>query len=711
LILNRFAINLNAKTHWKYYLLLIITIIVIYWPVSTFSFALKNDALAGYFPARYFIADAFHHSIIPWWNPYINYGYPMHADLTSGFWNPVTWLLTLIGGYTVYSVHLEFLLYCILAAVGMFSLCTYFKQHIQTAFIIALCYACGGIFTGNAQHTNWLSAAAFLPFLLKAWLHLIKQPGFNEASKLSLWASLFIVSAHPNFIITDSYILLALLFLFIRKSSASIKHIITHLFISLILTLLVTGGFFYSVIELLPELTRSSAIKFTHVRNPFPLSDLLSFILPYSSTVSSSVLEASDLSMRNGYLGLMGLIFLLTTFVSVKNYYQKMFLFIGAVFLLLSFGTVLTLLATKYIPGLGYIRLVSTFRLPAMFFLLLASSFTLDRFIRGELIIQVKYVLAGLIGLIIILVIISLFHWQTTSVFPTSFNRNALKDWVSQNNFSKSILIQGTIQLPLLLLLLWKIKKPGLLFLAVCVIDLFLAVSLNAPYTIVGKMSVKDAQQLLEKAPKGFPKPELKPIIQNTSADNAFEKTFGNWSMYSKELGCTSKAKTYPSFLKTNEKYFNAGLNSVFIHSPFAYIAQTVTAYKDSIPYTPNDAYTCFIKATDIKSNLYLGGKDSTASLQPTKILPNHFSFETNCSENAILVLKQNYYKYWEGYEDGKRINIIPCNYTFMAVPVNNGKHTIDFIYNPWLPKILGIINLFTFFILLLYLVVPSKKK
>ncbi|HET9056463.1 MAG TPA: YfhO family protein [Chitinophagaceae bacterium] len=702
------------KNDFKHYCWLAVMVIIIYWPVSTFLFAMKNDALAGYFPAKYFIAESIHNKIIPWWNPFINYGYPMHADFTSSFWSPFTWIFSLFGGYNVYTVHLEYLLYCILAAWGMFRLSLSLKQNVHAAFIIALCYSCGGIFTGNAQHTNWLSAAALLPFVFNAYLNTINEPRFKNTVQLSLWVTLFMVCAHPYLIICLFYITTILFFILSKKTPASTWKTMMYFGLSVLLVLLLTGGYLFSTMELFPYLTRSDPPNSEQIGNHFPIASIFSMLVPFSTVSHAKVFQNTDLSMRNAYMGIVILIFLIATLTSKKTYYQKIFIGTATFFFILSFGGPITNFFNHYVPLIGFVRLISIFRLPAIFFLLIACGYTLSNFLKGEKPININKIAIALImvtGLLLGYAIINLIQ-NHEAILPITFTRQGIKEWIENITLEKTILLQSLIQIPLLYILLRKKTQRSFKLLSiVCFVDLFMAVGLNAPFTIVGQKSVKEVQKLLNTAPKGFPFPELKPIIQNPSTNIDFEKTFGSWSMYSKNFGTIMKAKTYPSLFKTNEKYFDAGLNNVFIHSPFTYIAQIVNTYKDSIRFTNEDAYVCFIKQDDKQDSLHISSKSSATSIQLIEALPNHFSFRIHSNESAILVLKQNYYKYWAAYEDGKRINITPCNYTFMSVPLTTGNHIVEFIYSPRLPKLLGIINLFTLILSVCYLLNPFDKR
>lgn len=704
-----------VKNYFKYYCWLAVLIIIIYWPVSTFLFAMKNDALAGYFPAKYFIAESIHNNIIPWWNPYINYGYPMHADLTSSFWSPFTWIFSLLGGYTVYTVHLEYLLYCILAAWGMFSLSARLKQNSKAAFVIALCYACGGIFTGNAQHTNWICGAAILPFVLSAYLNIIEEPRFKNAVSLALWTALFIVSAHPYLIISLFYITLILFFVLSDKSAAVFQKTIIQLVFSVLLILLLTSGYLFSALELFPYLSRSQSLSAAQVSNHFPIVSVISALLPFTSVSPGELFQHTDLGMRNAYMGIVILIFFIATLVSKKNYYQKIFLTAAACFFILSFGGIISRFLTHYIPLLGFVRLISVFRLPGIFFLLLACGYSLSDFFEGKLTIKINKIITGLLIFIGLLFSYSVFSLLKShdSLLPVSFDKRGIKDWIENISLSKTIVIQSVIQIPLLLVLLrTKTQHKFTLISVVCFIDLFLAVSLNAPFTIVGQKSVKATQELLNTAPKGFPLPELKPIIKNTTADPAFEKSFGNWSMYSKEIGTLTKAKTYPNLFKSNQQYFSSGLNNISIHSSFLYKAQQIIFYSDSIQASAKDSFTCFVNM-HYRTNDFPPGSapDSSSSIKLIKVEPNQISIESASKDDYVLVIKQNYYKYWEATVDGNKTNLIPCNYAFMCVPVSKGEHSINLSYEPGIIKKLGLLNMVVLLLLFVYKINTALKR
>lgn len=62
---------------------------------------------------------------------------------------------------------------------------------------------------------------------------------------------------------------------------------------------------------------------------------------------------------------------------------------------------------------------------------------------------------------------------------------------------------------------------------------------------------------------------------------------------------------------------------------------------------------------------------------------PEHVELRGETNENGVLVLSDNYYPGWKAFIDGKEVSILRANYTFRAVAVPKGNHTIVFRYHP----------------------------
>ena len=69
----------------KPYLWLLAILLLAYLPLSTCYFGMKNDAFSDNFPNKYFLSEALHSGMLPLWNPYMNFGFPVYADVGFAF--------------------------------------------------------------------------------------------------------------------------------------------------------------------------------------------------------------------------------------------------------------------------------------------------------------------------------------------------------------------------------------------------------------------------------------------------------------------------------------------------------------------------------------------------------------------------------------------------------------------------------------------------
>ncbi len=76
--------------------------------------------------------------------------------------------------------------------------------------------------------------------------------------------------------------------------------------------------------------------------------------------------------------------------------------------------------------------------------------------------------------------------------------------------------------------------------------------------------------------------------------------------------------------------------------------------------------------------------KDSTAKIYLKTYKPNHLTYISSTSKDAVAVFSEMYYKYgWNAYIDGKITPHFKVNYTLRALKIPSGNHTIEFKFEP----------------------------
>ena len=198
-------------------LLLLLFAGIAFWQIAFLQNSLQWDMLDCYLPWRYFVSDSINHHIFPQWNPYQNLGYPIHADLRS-VWAPEVWLVSILGGYTNYTIHYIFMFYIFLAGYGMYRLLLNFKIKVVVALAGGITYMLSGYFVGHAQEMFSIAGGALLPFIILHYLKLLENKKIDDVMATALLLFLMITSGYQALTIILFYLLLSFFVFYLVKS-------------------------------------------------------------------------------------------------------------------------------------------------------------------------------------------------------------------------------------------------------------------------------------------------------------------------------------------------------------------------------------------------------------------------------------------------------------------------------------------------------------
>jgi len=688
------------------YVFILIVFVLAFFPIVSFLFAVKNDILTGYLPVKYFISESIASGFFPWWNPYVNFGLPQHADMSSGFWNPVTWVISFTTGYNIYTITIEVLFYILIGGFGMYKIGELWRWDKNVRLIAAISYMCCGYFIGHLQHLNWISGAGFLPWCFFNYLLLFKQFSFYRVSLTVFFFYCFISSSHPGLIIGSIYyfgfITIQEVIILVRSSEnkTTKKNIWIGLGLFFMLLILVSAAMMISYSEIIPFITREVKPNILNSSsNSTTVKSLFSFLLPFPS-VKGQAFFGNDISLRNCYIGLIPFIALLC---SIKYCFTdkrlKVLLFSSFFIFFISIPSIFQIVTLNYFPLLGYVRLPGEFRIFSLFgFIVIASSWLnhyLNQNIKSPSLNRVLLILQLFFLVAIGWNLMKLHTTNESFIFKSFPNLSStksvdyLKLIIDTISLYDAAIIQCIIQI-IFLTILGKhfIKKQSTTLLVICMIDLLLSTSLILPFTGYGKSSPASIQYILNSTARGINTPTLQPIKLNEKGTTGIDSILGSWSFYNKQPG-TIIQSNYPIIFKTETVIFN----------------------KQNINYLAEKPFVFFIKDTDVfKQNESADNINQTLKASTTNIIikyfdPNQINAVLKTDEKGFIVLLYKDYKHWSTIINGKVVPKSLFLESFICVPINlKGTNEIEFTYNPSSIVLFAIMGLIVFLLLTTYI-------
>ena len=482
----------------KGYLLLLFVIIIAFWQVFFLQNGMKWDFVDAFLPSRYFFSESILNNQFPLWNPYILYGTPIYADLVSVF-NPEFWIIGNMFGYSNITLQFMYLVYIFIAGISFYYFLKQFNTEYKLAVGLSIAYMLSGFSIGNAQHLAFVSGYAILPFTIACYFKFIHQANKLNFFRLSIALFLMIYASYPALTIILGYFLLCVFIYYIlinRADKSYIKKLFTYHSILLVTVILFSSVLIVAYIQISPFLSRFGGLPIELAqKHPFSFKSVLSFLLPMATGNDSSYFE-TDISMSNGYWGVICLIlFLFSLTKKTKNTVSYLILFFGVFSLLASFGNQFFLrgFLYKFAPLMNMFQYPAIFRAFTIFSFLAFIGINLNLNNTNKADRNLLIMISGSI-IVILLVLIG---WGNNHLEEFAFfnaNKTFTEELFNSTRFD-NIVFQGIIQIGILLVfvfLIWKIRtvklfSTALLFLFI--LDGVVATQLNIHYIITKRFS------------------------------------------------------------------------------------------------------------------------------------------------------------------------------------------------------------------------------
>jgi hypothetical protein len=258
----------------------------------------------------------------------------------------------------------------------------------------------------------------------------------------------------------------------------------------------------------------------------------------------------------------------------------------------------------------------------------------------------------------VVIALITIFTAKSSFVFTSSNSAGKyfIKSLFEDLSFSDLLLIQSLIGL----LTVWLIKKYKFNFTAstfILCINLIIITWLCLPFTGLGMKSKKEMQQVINSTPKGIQLQELTPVSKTNLITPENKREYIMLSSFSKKIG-NAEMEDYPVQLKSSAEYFSDSALTGFINQQAWLFLSSDTSVNASASF-------------------------DSSMIRVIENGPGKIKCSINNGGYKFLVLLQNNYPYWQVSIDGKEVNHFTAFKTFITVPVTDGNHIIEFIFNP----------------------------
>jgi hypothetical protein len=707
--------------HYSLYFLLIL---LAFWQIAFYVHPVKYDMVDCFYPWRYFIGECLQEGRMPLWNPYQNLGSPICADPSSGVWYPVVWVIGFFSGYDLFTLGWEYLFHVFFAGIGFYKLCRTLSFESRVAFITGLAYMLCGVFVGNAQHLTYVVSACWMPFVLNYFYRIAREKGDMNSIKAAVFLFLMITGGYPAFTIILFYLLLILALYYAlgfwrRAEKKELYYYIGRNMLFVGCAVLLSAVMIAAIWQVAPYITRTNQFPLSKALFcPFTPQSFISFVLPFPTVKAPHFFE-TDQSMANGYFGiLMFLICLLGIFRKKQKEFRILFWF-GLFCLTASVGAALPVreFLFHYVPGMNLFRFPSVFRLFAIIsFLLCAASWLSAETLAEEERRERRLVLLAWISIAVMLLVVIIARLNDYLQMK-DFILNKIFTEAADTTISQHLAFQAIIQVIVLALLIFVLKKAGnrkIKIQMLCLLlaaDLILSVQLNAPYSIYGKDSAKEADAHIATFPDGFPL--LKD--QNVADVNPFEvyKTpfWKNVNIFQKQVS----GDGFNSFAMTSYEKFRDACPNLYastLKNKIVFLSDKVLP-ESRIPEMEKDSAfdhdMIFINDGEISAAGYKHTAGDTAML--TEFAPDSFVVNTTASHKQLLMLLQNNYTGWQVAVNGTPAKIFTANYSLMAVEVPAGQNVISFTYDNKLIRAAFWISASAFLVCLLLILIDKLRR
>jgi len=578
------------------------------------------------------------------------------------------WVIAKTVGYNIWTITYEEMFYILIGSWGIYKIVRELGIEKAIGIVASLSYMTCGYIVGHLQHFCWITGAGFFPYTVLFFLRINKNPIVKNYILGAITVFLFVSSTHPGLVIGAAYFFLfTLIAIFLFKKSVTSKFYHPKFLLInlsfLIMALIFSMGIIVSDVDVLGHISRGSKPPLSEsLLAPTTLQCFLSLLFPLA--VNKSAFFATDVSMRNVFIGIASLAGVVFFVQYVNKKILAAFVFAILFFVFLAAGGIFKTISYYTLPFLGDVRLNGEFSYFTVIIAILASAFGLQWLLRDNhfktlvrrlvivlMIVSLVAVISA--GLMILLSSDSAIH----GLMWTSDNfKSSLKAFIDSLSFADLLLISALILLVSLLLIRTNLSSAPKIV-AIVALNLVINTWFTLPFTGLGVKSKRQINNEMMASAPGIFAQKLQPLNQTTFIDSSFRSQFLMLGSYSKKIGYP-KEEQYPVELKNTQKFFgDQSLFRFIIHQPYVFLSVD-TAISSETKF------------------------DSTI-IEIKKFAPGRLQVSVNNSKYKFITFLQNDYLYWQTYINGRMVRHYTGFKTFISVPIQPGRNDVEFVFTP----------------------------
>ncbi|HOG19649.1 MAG TPA: hypothetical protein PKW37_04330 [Salinivirgaceae bacterium] len=712
---------MRKPNNYKTLLILIAIVIIGYWQVSFLVYSLKWDLIDVVLPFRYYFSECLNSGYFPLWNPYQQTGFPFYADLQAPTYYPELLLTSLFGRYGVYTMHLLFVGYLIIAAIGMYKLSYHFNQSRNASIMASLSYVFCGFFIGHGQHFFLFVGAAWIPFVILSYIKMNQYRKVINCIKTAVFVFLLVTGAYQALSIAMLYLLILIFIYFFFKEivkknwKKALQIVKSNLYFSLLIIILLLP-LIVSTFEILNSVERFSSGVDMEKTLAFgqPITTFLSFIVPFSTLKYSDFFGNINGSLINHYFGIIPLLFFIISLFKRHSVLEYIIFGFGIIIFSMSFSFLpVGKLMFQHVPlmnlflSAAYIRiygLLAFILLAAKYFSIFEQKISLE---KNKIITAGSLMSVILIGLIIISV-----NKVTYHDFQALFNSDYISEVYKKMSFYQHTLLQAIFQLFIVscfivtIIFYKKIKRPITIILILITTELFFAAQLNMHTVIDTQRKPRNMHKCLKLSPKGFPVPINSKVIYNDQQHAFFVPFWRNTYIFTKQVSFDAFSSfELDSYSKLKDKYPN--VRTAVLNNHLFYFSDTILPitqfYDKDISVKSSKQLFLSPEDYDVLRDIKVKS-DNTDQIKIKEFSPNKVVVETQTKHDNYLTLLQTNYKGWKAYIDDNETPIYTSNFNYRTILLPEGNHIVKYEYKNNKIVVFYVISNILFFSCILFL-------